>query len=130
MVRARHPQGHLPRHPVVPGDGVFHAVGQGVPQVELTSHVRWGDDHHEESLWRNILDTIPSIFWLEEATLLPPRVPSSLYILRTVGIRTRTGRVLLGSSWSGLCVPGNLVKLPSSLSLSSQLCQTLLQLHL
>lgn len=51
------------------------------------------------------------ILWLEEALLLPPRVPGSLHILRTVGIRhdatdiwgDRRGRVgaEAGSSWEG-----------------------------
>ena len=73
---------------VVAGDGVLHAVGEGVAEVELAGDI-WGRyDHHKHLLGLHILQTIfAAIFRLEEALLLPPGVPSRLYILWAVGIR-------------------------------------------
>merc|ERR1719483_183441 len=104
MIRPRHPWCHLPIHPVISGDGVLHAVGEGVPQVKLACHIWWRNNHHEHALWWNILYTRPAVLGLEKATLLPPAVPSCLHILRTVGIRKRTGCVLLCSWRSRLCI--------------------------
>ena len=79
MITARDPEGDLPSHSVPPGDGVLHAVSQGVSQVKFSRHIWWRDDHHEHILRGNVLDAVlPSIFWLEKSLLLPPGVPGSL----------------------------------------------------
>ena len=75
MVAARHPQGHLATHPVVPGDRILHTVGERVAQVQLPSDVGRGDHHHEDALGRHILHIFPTILRLEEALLLPPGIP-------------------------------------------------------
>ena len=79
MVTARDPEGDLPSHSVPPGDGVLHAVGQGVAQVKFSRHVGRGDDHHKDILRGNVLDAfLPTIFRFEKSLLLPPGIPSSL----------------------------------------------------
>ena len=75
MVTARDPKGHLPSHPVVSGDSVLNTVSQGMTQVQLSSHIWWGDHHHEDALRGGVLNTLSTILWFEEALFLPPGVP-------------------------------------------------------
>ena len=94
---------YLAPHPVVAGDGVLHAVGERVPEVELPGDIGRRDDHHEHLLRLHILQTIlTTILWLEKALFLPPGVPGSLYILGTVCIREGTCGVF---SFPGLGSP-------------------------
>ena len=81
MITPGDPEGDLPSHSVPPGDGVLHAVGQGVAQVKFSRHIGRRDDHHEDVLRGDVLDAVlPTIFGLEKSLFLPPGVPSGLTI--------------------------------------------------
>merc|ERR1719239_1629228 len=100
MVTPRDPEGDLPSHSVPTGDGVLHAVGQGMAQVKFSRHIWRRDDHHEDILRGNVLDPVlPAIFRFEKSLFLPPGIPSSLNILGAVGVRENIAGILLLSGF-------------------------------
>ncbi len=96
MVKARTPQRLPATHPIPARQTILDGAHERVAQVQRARHIRRRHRHHKLLAIRGCLaKVLLGALGLEEAQRLPPLVPRRLDIQRTVGVRQRTGRVLL-----------------------------------